>query len=279
MAMAFALRHLTAQGDFVTTDEANWFTRSEMFYEGVTSGDFASAWVVAIWRGPTRALGLAVACMGVPALAILSIASKQFDRYGPPVLVACALAVGVVAALGGGDTAVDTVLVGWWEGLEQVGQAIAERERGHCDDVTIQGSVGHAADLPCGRVRGDDDPDYVVLYVSTWQRWPSGRPPTGRCWRRSASEASPTRSCTGPAGSTRPARAPPPATMRELTLLPPAVPSGARADGRGRDGRQQSAGSVLDRHEAQVVPELVRASELPVGQLPEEFDHCRAGAH
>ena len=41
--MAFALRLLTAQGDFVTTDEANWLNRSNMFYEGVTSGDFVSA--------------------------------------------------------------------------------------------------------------------------------------------------------------------------------------------------------------------------------------------
>ena len=179
----------------------------------------AAAAVVAIWRRPARALGLAVACMGVPALAILSIASKQFDRYGLPVLVACAwrwgssppplvdtarrrwpgargrravmagggalaAAVGAYSlavapwglayyntALGGGDTAVDTVLVGWWEGLEQVGQAIAERERGHCDDVTIRGS-GTPLIFPCGRVRGDDDADYVVLYVSTWQRWP-----------------------------------------------------------------------------------------------------------
>ena len=75
-------------------------------------------------------------------------------------------------ALGGGDTAVDTVLVGWWEGLEQVGQVIAERERGRCDDVNIQGP-GTSLVYPCGRVRGRGEADYVVLYVNAWQRWPA----------------------------------------------------------------------------------------------------------
>ena len=154
------------------------------------------------------------------ALVILSLASKQFDRYGLPMLATGALAVGVVAApvvatvrqrwpgapgrravtagggalaaalaayslsvapwglayynpaLGGGDTAVDTVLVGWWEGLEQVGQLIADRERDRCDDVNIQGP-GTTLVYPCGRVRGRGEADYVVLYVSAWQRWPA----------------------------------------------------------------------------------------------------------
>ncbi len=181
-------------------------------------------------------------------------------------------------ALGGGDTAVDTVLVGWWEGLEQVGQVIAERERGHCDDVNIQGP-GTSLVYPCGRVRGRDEADYVVLYVERVAAVARGEPGAGG---RPAAAGDGARAGHHLRGAVRPSpgrrgyRRP---VIGELTLLPPAVPGGARADGRRRGGRQQSAGSVLDRHEAQVVPELVRASEPPIGQLPEEFDHCRAGTH
>jgi 4-amino-4-deoxy-L-arabinose transferase-like glycosyltransferase len=172
---------------------------------------------VAVWRRPTRAMGLAVACMGVPALVLLSVASKQFDRYGLSVLVACALAVGLVAAaaardvaerwpgrrpvmagaaataalvvsayslsiapwglgyynpaLGGADTAVDAVLVGWWEGVEQAGPIIAERQRGDCAEVTIQAPQLPLL-FPCGTLGGGRDATYLVLYVSQWQRAP-----------------------------------------------------------------------------------------------------------
>lgn len=173
---------------------------------------------VAVWRRPTRGRGAVIACMGVPALVLLSLASKQFDRYGLPVLAASALAIGIVTgaavaaarrrwpdrsralagvagasalavtayglsvapwglayynpALGGADTALDTVLVGWWEGTEQAGPIIAERERGHCDEVTIRAPWVPLL-FPCGTLGGGDDATYVVLYVSQWQRAPA----------------------------------------------------------------------------------------------------------
>ena len=47
VVVGFALRALTSQGDFVTTDENNWLSRSHNFRESVASGDFASATAIA----------------------------------------------------------------------------------------------------------------------------------------------------------------------------------------------------------------------------------------
>jgi hypothetical protein len=56
---------------------------------------------VAIWASrATRAFGLALACMGVPSLLVVSFASKQLDRYGLPLLVVAAIGVGIVVASG-----------------------------------------------------------------------------------------------------------------------------------------------------------------------------------
>ena len=175
---------------------------------------------LAVWRRSTRALAAAVACMGVPTLVLLSLADKQLDRYGLPVLVTLALAVGLAArgaaewveerrperrplvaavaaaafvlvaghslvvapwglayydpALGGGPRAVNNVLVGWSEGVEQAGAVIAERERGHCADVTVSGPWIPQA-YSCGRLSGVPDATYAILYINIVQRMPGQR--------------------------------------------------------------------------------------------------------
>ena len=158
--------------------------------------------------------------MGVPTLVLLSVADKQLDRYGLPLLVTFALVVGLAArgatewaeqrrpehrplvaglaaaaavlvtgyslavapwglayyntALGGGPRAVNNVLVGWSEGVEQAGQVIAERERGRCADVTINGPWIPQA-YSCGRLSGARDATYVVVYINIVQRLPNQR--------------------------------------------------------------------------------------------------------
>src|SRR5262245_36401036 len=60
-------------------------------------GSLVSA--VAIWTSrATRPIALALTCMGVPLLLVISAASKQLDRYGLPLLAVAAIAVGVVVA-------------------------------------------------------------------------------------------------------------------------------------------------------------------------------------
>jgi hypothetical protein len=178
---------------------------------------------VAVWRRATRPYALAVVAMVAPALAVLSVASKQFDRYGLPLLVGAALVVGLAVdavvrsaagrlpssarpgrragaaavaatalsaalvlhsaavvpwglayydtALGGGERAVDTVLVGWGEGIEQAGPIIAARERGNCQHVTIR-VPGPQSRFPCGVITTKPDATYVVVYVNQRQRRP-----------------------------------------------------------------------------------------------------------
>lgn len=54
---------------------------------------------VAIWcRRAWRPYAGALACLGGPPLAVLSLANKQFDRYGLPLLVLAAIGIGIVAA-------------------------------------------------------------------------------------------------------------------------------------------------------------------------------------
>jgi hypothetical protein len=56
---------------------------------------------VALWTSRARrAFGLALVCMAVPSLLVLSFASKQLDRYGLPLLVIAAIAVGIVVTSG-----------------------------------------------------------------------------------------------------------------------------------------------------------------------------------
>lgn len=169
-----------------------------------------------LWRG-TRGHAAALAALGLPTFLVISLSSKQMDRYGVPVVVVGALVVGVAAShvgrwvhsrasvgegrlaalgaasavallghaltiapwssayynplLGGGEVALRTILVGRGEGLREAGEIIAERERGHCDEVTIR-AVFTVWSFPCGRSFSDETPDYWVLDVANRQRTP-----------------------------------------------------------------------------------------------------------
>lgn len=52
----------------------------------------------AVWRRATRGFGVAAILMAAPPFVILSLASKEFDRYGLPVLAVGATVVGIVAS-------------------------------------------------------------------------------------------------------------------------------------------------------------------------------------
>lgn len=70
--------------------------------------------------------------------------------------------------LGGGDEAVDSVLVGRGEGVHEVGDLIAEREAGRCDDVTVRSVISVGA-FPCGEWVWREDADYMVVSSSERQ--------------------------------------------------------------------------------------------------------------
>ncbi len=64
---------------------------------------------IAVWvPRATRGFGAALACMAVPPFIVLSLASKQFDRYGMALLVVAAITTGVVIASGARRLAKDT---------------------------------------------------------------------------------------------------------------------------------------------------------------------------
>ncbi len=66
---------------------------------------------MAVWVPPeTRRFGLALLCMAVPPFLVLSLATKQFDRYGLALLVIAAIAAGVVIAFGAERLAEATTL-------------------------------------------------------------------------------------------------------------------------------------------------------------------------
>lgn len=50
------------------------------------------------WRPRARGLAIALTCMALPAFGIISVASKQLDRYGLPLIMLAALAVGCAVA-------------------------------------------------------------------------------------------------------------------------------------------------------------------------------------
>lgn len=55
--------------------------------------------VVALWRRPaTRGFAVALTAMVGPTFVIISLASKQFDRYGIPLMILGGVAVGIAAA-------------------------------------------------------------------------------------------------------------------------------------------------------------------------------------
>jgi hypothetical protein len=64
--------------------------------------------------------------------------------------------------LGGGDRAVQSVLVGRGEGVYEVGDLIAEREAGRCDEITVRALISVGA-FPCGAWVWNDDADYLVV--------------------------------------------------------------------------------------------------------------------
>lgn len=167
--------------------------------------------LAAIARRPTRAYGWALAAMAGPSFVVLSLAGKQYARYGLLLLIIGAIAVGIVAAslwpegrrprrvfgaiavvvavhtvvvapwgmayfnpvLGGGHTAEEAVEVGNGEGLEQVDAHVRDLVHDDCDDVTIAAYLA-AAKLTCGTLvqRADAPATYVLLYVSERQRMP-----------------------------------------------------------------------------------------------------------
>jgi hypothetical protein len=131
------------------------------------------------------AAALAVGIVTAPAVHAL----RRRFRNGPRLAVAGgALAAAAVSAhtlavapwgiayfnpvLGGSATAVQTVMVGWGEGLERAGDLIARREAGRCESVIVH-SYRIASAYRCGSLaRYGDRPTYVVTYVSVRQRWP-----------------------------------------------------------------------------------------------------------
>jgi hypothetical protein len=54
--------------------------------------------LVAIWRRATRRFAIALSMMAVPPLLIITLAEKQFDRYGLPITALIAVATGVVVS-------------------------------------------------------------------------------------------------------------------------------------------------------------------------------------
>lgn len=64
--------------------------------------------------------------------------------------------------IGGGDRAVSSVLVGRGEGVYEVGDLIAEREEGRCDEITVRAVISVGA-FPCGAWVWSDDADYLVI--------------------------------------------------------------------------------------------------------------------
>lgn len=54
---------------------------------------------IAVWRRGTRGFAIAALLMAGPPFMILSIASKQFDRYGLPLLAVGAVVIGIVASV------------------------------------------------------------------------------------------------------------------------------------------------------------------------------------
>lgn len=83
------------------------------------------------------------------------------------------------SALGGGEAGRDTLLVGWGEGLDLARDRIEELEHGNCSDMSVRGlETLWLSGWPCTTPpMGDEEPNYVVLYVNQLQRNPSARDP------------------------------------------------------------------------------------------------------
>lgn len=79
-------------------------------------------------------------------------------------------------AVGGGDRALKTVLVGWGEGMEQMYGYIRRREHGRCDALKTIAPNMVEGEYGCGTLVEVGSPeaataDYAIVYVADWQRW------------------------------------------------------------------------------------------------------------
>jgi hypothetical protein len=102
--------------------------------------------------------------VGVAAAPLLAQATERVGRPAVRVASGVALVLAVVLALapapyrtayaspvvGGQDGALELVPVGWGEGIEQLGRTVAERERGHCDEVLVRVRSDARVAFPCG---------------------------------------------------------------------------------------------------------------------------------
>lgn len=113
-------------------------------------------------RPPVRVLRIVTVAV-VVALALPALALAPYrTAYVSPLL-------------GGQQRAVDEIPLGWGEGVEQLGEVIAEREEGRCDAFEVVARSDADIALPCGvlvdvRTPGATGPFYVVRVIANIQR-------------------------------------------------------------------------------------------------------------
>ncbi|HMJ77082.1 MAG TPA: hypothetical protein VK507_13985 [Iamia sp.] len=104
--------------------------------------------------------------VGMAAAPLLAQATERVGRPAVRIASGVALAVAALLALapapyrtayaspvtGGQDGALELVPVGWGEGIEQLGRTVAERERGHCDEVLVRVRSDARVAFPCGQL-------------------------------------------------------------------------------------------------------------------------------
>jgi hypothetical protein len=117
-----------------------------------TEGPQESQLIAARFRIALLGVGL------VTTLHALNIAPWGLAYYNP--------------ALGGSRTAVDTILVGWQEGMSLAAERIEELVHGECDDVTVFGlNPRLIGTTSCATATGDfESATFVVEYINRVQR-------------------------------------------------------------------------------------------------------------
>ncbi|WCO66471.1 glycosyltransferase family 39 protein [Iamia majanohamensis] len=108
----------------------------------------------------------------VPALGAAALAvALLLDASASPYRTAYASPLG-----GGQQGALESIPVGWREGMAAVGQTVAEREGDRCDEVVVYARYDNRIAFPCGRLLSTEaqlagqEPDYIVRDVSQLQR-------------------------------------------------------------------------------------------------------------